>query len=262
MPNIVGVCGQIGSGKDTVADKFVQKGYCKVSLADPMKRFAHKVFGFTEDQLWGPSDRRNAHDRRYAEGSEAWAVAAEALNVYGMDWISYLMPEAHPDKLDQAFVELTLWLLDLEENHPKLSPRVCLQTLGTEWGRAQLHEDVWVDCMNRTADALLCCPLYKYDRVNGIQDAATNLYHAGVVVADVRFENELEYFRDRSYKAIKVIREDTDAKAENTGVKAHKSEMEQKGFDETVFSVVIHNNGTLEQLLESAERLAEEYATE
>jgi hypothetical protein len=64
--NIIGVCGQAGAGKDTIADFLVKDHkFVKLSFADPLKRICHDVFDFSEEQLWGPSSARNAEDKRY-----------------------------------------------------------------------------------------------------------------------------------------------------------------------------------------------------
>lgn len=54
-----------GSGKDTIAYYLVSKrGFVKMANADLLKRVAQSAFGFTDDQLWGPSELRNAPDKR------------------------------------------------------------------------------------------------------------------------------------------------------------------------------------------------------
>ncbi len=56
---IIGICGNAGVGKDTTADFLVKtNGFVKVSLADPMKRICQAVYGFSNEQLWGPSEKR------------------------------------------------------------------------------------------------------------------------------------------------------------------------------------------------------------
>lgn len=63
---IVGICGKAGSGKSTLADFLVNNhGYVCVSFADPLKRICRDVYDFTDEQLWGPSEKRNAGDPRY-----------------------------------------------------------------------------------------------------------------------------------------------------------------------------------------------------
>lgn len=59
------------------------------------------------------------------------------------------------------------------------SPRMLLQTLGTEWGRNMVHTDLWVRLMDRR-----------------VSEAA----HAGatrLVITDVRFENEARWILER-----------------------------------------------------------------
>lgn len=66
---IIGLCGLAGSGKDTVADSLVLgHGYVKLAFADLMKRFCKEVFDFTDEQLWGTSERRNEPDERFFRG--------------------------------------------------------------------------------------------------------------------------------------------------------------------------------------------------
>lgn len=63
---LIGLGGLAGSGKDTAAAALVEKcGFVKMAFADPMKRFAMEMWDFSEEQLWGPSERRNAVDPRY-----------------------------------------------------------------------------------------------------------------------------------------------------------------------------------------------------
>ena len=57
---IIIVSGKAGSGKDTVAAYIADKynGVC-IAQADPMKRFVKNLMGFSDNQLWGPSEARN-----------------------------------------------------------------------------------------------------------------------------------------------------------------------------------------------------------
>ena len=64
---LVGISGQLGSGKDSAAKKLMESyGYTKMALADPMKRFGEQIFEFTHQQLWGPSQFRNELDERFS----------------------------------------------------------------------------------------------------------------------------------------------------------------------------------------------------
>lgn len=119
---IVSITGKAGSGKSCVARMLIERfGAVEVSLADPIKRIARELFGFTDEQLWGPSHCRNAADFR--------------------------LPR--PDAVRFA------WCLEQHVHGPEcgdplyLTPRYALQTLGS-WGR-DCYEHVWIDAALRLA---------------------------------------------------------------------------------------------------------------
>lgn len=122
------------------------------------------------------------------------------------------------------------WQERKEEPIPALgvSPRRMMQTLGTEWGRQLIHPDLWV--------------IMAHQRLlsNG----------PGMVVSDVRFENEAAWVRKHGGRIIHVIRPDTKA------VEAHVSEdgIEMQDSDAQLF-----NSGTLEELQLSVRELLRVY---
>jgi len=63
------------------------------------------------------------------------------------------------------------------------SPRLALQLMGTEAGRNVFHKDVWVYALERKME------MYK-----------------NVVIADVRFPNEIEWMRSKGGFAVRVVR--------------------------------------------------------
>lgn len=57
---IIGINGIAGAGKDTAADYISNKlSYVNIAYADEIKRIAMNLYGFSYEQLWGPSERRN-----------------------------------------------------------------------------------------------------------------------------------------------------------------------------------------------------------
>lgn len=65
MAKVIGVCGIIGTGKDTVARFFeAEKHYTVMSLADPLKIIIQDLFEISTDVLWGPSPKRTGEVRR------------------------------------------------------------------------------------------------------------------------------------------------------------------------------------------------------
>ena len=66
---IIGVCGLIGSGKDTIADYLVNiHGYRRDSFAATLKDAVSAVFGWDRDMLEG----RSRHSREWREQPDAW----------------------------------------------------------------------------------------------------------------------------------------------------------------------------------------------
>jgi len=98
------------------------------------------------------------------------------------------------------------------------SPRYLAQTLGTEWGRKLVHEDVWITIL-----------------ANEIESWGFN----NVVVPDIRFANEAKWIRDSGGLLIRVLRPD------GKTVRLHSSEL---GIDPQEPHVTINNSGSLEDL--------------
>jgi len=65
------------------------------------------------------------------------------------------------------------------------SPRQLLQTLGTEWGRHQVADDIWTRIMQH--------------RIKQIERNAPYSGIKGIVISDVRFENEAAWVRQRGW---------------------------------------------------------------
>lgn len=104
------------------------------------------------------------------------------------------------------------------------SPRELMQTLGTEWGRQLVHPDVWVTL---AADVL---------RKRG----------PGMIIADMRFENEAAWVRKLGGTVIHIQRESAAA------VNPHKSE---DGVIKHPSDIEFFNNGSLEAMQYAVSKL-------
>lgn len=114
------------------------------------------------------------------------------------------------------------------------SLRYGLQTLGTEWGRNMIGEDVWVNYMNRYIS--ICMPL-GYNRF---------------VIDDVRFDNEARFvqsFRDDGYGLVVKVVSDTRV------LSAHDSHVSESGISSELVDWVIHNNLSVDSMCESMEHI-------
>lgn len=122
------------------------------------------------------------------------------------------------------------WQARKEEVIPALgvSPRRMMQTLGTEWGRQLINPDLWL--------------IMAHQRL--LQNGP------GMVIPDVRFDNEAAWIRKHGGRILHVLR--PDAKI----VEAHASE---DGIEVLDTDVRLFNSGTLEELQLSVRELLRVY---
>lgn len=125
--------------------------------------------------------------------------------------------------------------------------RAVLQLLGTEWGRA-LDEDVWVRRALKDARRLLNVGGLIYYPGTGIYEQpggyGDTVHYPGVVIPDVRFENEATAIREAGGEIWQVIRPDV-SKDVVGGVPEHASEA---GLSADFIDHAILNTGGLDQL--------------
>lgn len=63
---IIAVCGPAGSGKSTVANHLVEKyGAERYGFATPLKEMVKRALGFTDEQVYGTQEQKEAVDPRY-----------------------------------------------------------------------------------------------------------------------------------------------------------------------------------------------------
>lgn len=105
--------------------------------------------------------------------------------------------------------------------------RWLLQQLGTEAIRNNIHKETWVNA--------LFCDLQQ---------------NSNWLITDVRFLNEAKSIKDRSGIIIKIIRGEQK-------IEIHQSETELNSIKQ---DFTIYNNGTLEELCESAKTFLEKYS--
>jgi hypothetical protein len=240
----------LGTGKDTVADALADEhSFVKVALADPMKRFCQDVYGFSRDQLWGPSSSRNAPDERYPR-EHTFLGPEEKKGICACCGWAYV-----PDYKLQCY----------------LTPRYALQTLGTEWGR-DCFNDTWAGYGMETARQLLFA--YEMPKTHDhwsyvpwLGLIESNIAHEygvlrasetkGVVFSDVRFKNEVEYIKKRGGKVILVVR---NVEAAGSGMNIqHQSENDLNNIpaDDPMWNQVIHNDAGVEDLVPKTKQALE-----
>lgn len=241
---LIGITGAAGSGKDTVGAILREAGFASVAFADPLKNFVKEAWGLPDDVLWGPSELRAAPIETCACGwvgvGPVEAPVCPACQSHGTRPImAFHCPPSNgcgyvgPD----CDVEDAIGNGDLCNYCPKcgwggtgapphgfheapLTPRLALQRLGTEFGRA-LDPNVWVRLGIRRAEEAGRQPFYTDrphddagwwayppqtfgplgrvlwpDRIGPFEEIPSKPPTvAGVVVTDVRFPNEAEAIR-------------------------------------------------------------------
>jgi len=110
------------------------------------------------------------------------------------------------------------------------SPRFLLQTLGTEWGRKMVAADLWL---------IIAARRIEKARAGGA---------VGVIVSDVRFDNEADFILARGGHIWRIWRQAA------TAVRAHESE---RGIADSYPCRGIVNNGSFGDLYARIDALLE-----
>lgn len=110
-----------------------------------------------------------------------------------------------------------------------VSPRRMMQTLGTEWGRHCIHPDLWLLVAGLNVDELIA---------EG---------RSGIVITDVRFDNEADWIRARGGTVLHILRPGADP------VATHTSEAGVRISDE---DAIINNVGSIQFLHDCLDDIA------
>ncbi len=127
--------------------------------------------------------------------------------------------------------DLNSWRKDETNYDFQATPRHMMQTLGTEWGRDTINDNIWVIAAAK-----------RIQRLSQAQPDST------IIITDVRFENEADFVRKHGF-LIHVERP-----IQRIDGSTHRSENPIR-INEAEDSVIV-NDGDLEQLREEALRIA------
>jgi len=220
---VVGIAGEAGSGKDTVCDYLVSEhNFTKLAMAGPLKEIVSKVFPLIpREHLYGPSPLRSIPNSEYPLAG-ACMQCGSAMKMTGGKWVCRC-----------GF-----------SHGPSLTPRLALQTLGTEWGR-RLYEDVWVDYLFSEVRSR---PVGKF------------------CISDSRFPNEVNRTNENGGITIRLKRKklvepkrnpmmkDLFSKMFGKASKEHASETSLDSLPPSAFHTTIVNDGTIPELFESVDK--------
>jgi len=264
---IIGISGEINSGKDTVgkmiqgltSDNITDGEIVDYSLTEriqavtsyKVKKFAGKLkeivcllIGCTREQL---------EDREFKEkelGEEWWYISKPEIGM--------LMPYTEDNWAAHG---------DFEENLVMLTPRKLLQLLGTECGREIIHPNIWIN-------ALFADYTNIVKNVKSFEEEpdSTKAYEMGKpkwIITDVRFPNEAQAIKDRGGIVIRVNRVRTCGDVAFNGTPEEWKELVERNkknneklnhpsetaLDDYEFDHVIDNSGSIEELVEKVKQL-------
>lgn len=109
------------------------------------------------------------------------------------------------------------------------SPRELMQTLGTEWGRELVADDLWLRAAAR--------------RIARIKAYPPHLHVAGIVVSDIRYENEADWLRNQGGQLWIIKRNPSHTMEEHTAAHSSEQHLPTRSGEPRIF-----NHGTLDEL--------------
>ncbi len=228
-----------GAGKDEAAKVLVDNGFVSVAFADEMKRFCKSLYGFTDAQLWGPSEERAKPDERYPRFP---------LNMM------YACKEVDGDRIGEY--------RDTEDGREFvarfLTVRYALQKLG-DWGR-DCYPDIWANKALEMIRELFRCPkVLMYTPQEGVvdrveqtsmgeweRDNAPKEPYKGAVIPDCRFQNEFRRVKEEGGYIIRVKRKCDEFPSVLDD--SHVSERDILVWGDEKFDHVIENSGDVSLL--------------
>jgi len=219
---IVAFVGPKGSGKDTCADILInnKKAISKLSFAGPLKEICCKVFGLTQDQVNLPELKDKELDNPVVLNKRNLRLLKSELIKY----VSEVQQGVYIYNIDRITIS------DFEGRVYK-TPREVLQQIGAEFIRAKVHPHWHI--LAAFGDNVL----KRLDK------------EGTYCVTDVRFENELEFLRDKfkdNLKSFYINRQESEDKLSNA---KHSSEVTVSELRKMVDSE-INNNGDIKSLTE------------
>jgi hypothetical protein len=229
---VIAVCGRLGTGKDTVSDMVsLETSMASAALASPLKSFAAKIFRVEDANFYGASERRSIPfvkpiDRGWLHASAEWMEQSELWH----EQIQHMFDGRVTAK--QAADQL---IEGLSPALPITTPRVLLQYIGTEWGRA-LWDEVWLYAVKRLVQ----------------MDPETPLVF---VIPDCRFPNEAAYLK-RELNA-HIVWVDAAKRVPIPDGPRHSSEPDREALAPYI-DRDLDNNGTLNELRVQVRRMLSE----
>jgi len=250
--NLIGISGQIGSGKDAVG-KIIQCLTIKNNFNDSPEDFKEEKDFFTKDTITAVTKWDGNFDNL-----GDWQVKKFASNLKKICSILTGIPVKKFE--DQEFKKTNLgeeWdYLDYEHSMRgdtvKMTVRELLQKVGTDLFRNQLHDNVWINALFSE---------YKPTRMSSSFPPDNDLGYPKWLITDLRFPNEFQAIKDRGGICVRVNRFEKQTFYNPNvsfpdGIPIHESE---RALDDYPFDYEITNKGSIEELIEEVKKMLQHF---
>lgn len=264
---MIAISGFSGAGKDECVSQLVRDYQAvQTGLADPGKRHMADAYGFTDQQLFGPSQYRNAGDIRIPKnrlrevGLSKWSKDAPVNGLCRSETFdpeaTYWVFEGRDDTSTRPYIPSTLGraLIFIKEGDPEfwLSPREALQQYMEKMNTLDIYTWVRKGVMDQLA---IASGDFIYNKMTGLVRSGMKwnygLEKTITCFADFRHIQEIQYVRDFAKRSL-VEFTPIVVRVKRPNIKTppfdHRSETEQVKIRDAAFDAVILNDGTLEQL--------------
>ena len=259
LRKIIGIAAPARSGKDTVAAMLLRhERVAAYALADPLKIGCQTLFGLSDAETWDDSLKEQmiplweksprqlfqqvGTEWLRAHNPDHWLMRAER-SINALDKNSQPPALPPPDSEPAAFKLAAQAFFDLSPAQTWDSSQA--DTLDPYWGLSprqmfELLENLagknFPDYVSRRAQRPLAPPSRA---IPALGDSEI------IIIKDIRFENEADFLRRHHGEIWHIVRNTAEK------VHAHASEL---GIAVAANDVLIHNDGTLEQLADAVEK--------
>jgi len=288
---VVCFSGFSGTGKDTCSDRIVERcSAVHIGLADPAKRHMADVYGFSEEQLFGPSKFRNFGVFKYPkpimEGVDisdfrsGRQLCIEYPNIRGKieeDKEYIVVTVSDFNCSTSVFADYPIVFKEgvqsicISTTDPRffLSPREALQIYCETMNK--LYQNTWIDkginiihelskISHTGFDGRTSLTETTYSKFNGItklsycKEIKDNLFVA--CFSDFRHKHEINTMKQFHGLFRPII-----VRVKRKGIEKppfnHRSETEQTEIADNEFNYVINNDGTIKDLHEKVDHIIE-----
>lgn len=179
---IIGIAGKARSGKDETTKIILENekfnSFSRYGLADPIKNCVNEIFGWGEREGYGDLKEKVVFKWFKLDDFELSCTVKSYIGEH----LKYVYNR--PNVLSRAFItEVLKGSIVLKFGNYMLlrtSPRIMYQRFGTDFARKRVSKDsIWFDIAPQS----------------------------GIIVSDVRFENEAQWIRDNGGIVIHIERE-------------------------------------------------------